>query len=722
VRKASLAVLFLLAGCVLGRIRIAIPATRVFRNEARIVSSLPVAVSGRLSDFWTPRGEVRRTRIAIREVRQSDRELSFPADATIWLSGDAPTPAGRGDDVEVTGILSRRDLPASTRDVLPPYPEFSLSVKSAMQVSRRRQTLESFVFRPNEFLARRLSQSNVSRDEVQAPVSALLLGRIAELDDGTTRRFRRGGLYHLWVISGLHVGLLVTLVALALGPLSLSRKARDTLLVGTALVFALATGGSAPAIRGALMISIFLLSRIVEKPVAVLQAAGLSAILIVLAEPKELWSAGFYLTYAAVGGIAILAAPLRELLRGLPGWLGPIFAVAVAAQLATAPLLLWRFNLVNPVAWILSPLVVLLLSCLLGSGVLVLLASAVKLPVGLFAAAFQVGERVLSRLAEGSAGTVIAVPTPPLSLAILLLALLIVSARAPRLGRRVAAAGFAAVILFLVFRRPGRIRGTAFIVELLDVGQGDAILLRSEGGAFLVDGGGTFEANAEEFGRTRLLPKLYDRGIVGLDGVLLSHSHPDHALGLFAVLRELSVSKFFRGEGSDENGFYSRLEAVARVRNVRQVRLAQGDRIPWRGGAFIVLRSGGSPFKTDPVNNGSLVVAFEKGKRRVLLTGDAGAPAERELLDARPGLLRADLLKIGHHGSRTSSLPEFVSAVSPRAALISCGRNNRFHHPSPATLETLRALHVPVFRTDQRSDIGILVLPAHLLLFERGLR
>jgi competence protein ComEC len=338
-----------------------------------------------------------------------------------------------------------------------------------------------------------------------------------------------------------------------------------------------------------------------------------------------------------------------------------------------------------------------------------------------FAAVFLGGERVLSRLAEGSAGAAIAVPTPPLSATVLLLALLILSARAHGVRRWAATSAFAALFLFLVVRRPGKLAGPGFSVEALDVGQGDAILLRSEGGAFLFDGGGAYNSNAEEFGRTRLLPKLYDRGIIRLDGAVLSHPHPDHALGLFAVLRELPVETFFRGEGVDENDFYFRLESIARDRRVRIRRLTRGDRIPWRGGMFTVLRSGGTPFKTDPVNNGSLVVSFEKGRRRVLLTGDAGAPAERELL-AQPDLLRADLLKVGHHGSRTSSIPDFVSAVSPRAALISCGRNNRFHHPAPATLETFRAFRVPVFRTDERSDTGFLILPAHLLLFERGLR
>jgi competence protein ComEC len=119
------------------------------------------------------------------------------------------------------------------------------------------------------------------------------------------------------------------------------------------------------------------------------------------------------------------------------------------------------------------------------------------------------------------------------------------------------------------------------------------------------------------------------------------------------------------------------------------------------------------------VNANSVVARLEYGAASVLFCGDAGAEAERWLL-ASGQPLAARVVKVGHHGSRTSSQPEFVAAFAPRVALLSCGRRNRFHHPSPETLETFARLKVPVFRTDLRSDVGFLVTPTHLLLRERG--
>ncbi|HEX7254113.1 MAG TPA: hypothetical protein VF376_14640 [Thermoanaerobaculia bacterium] len=125
--------------------------------------------------------------------------------------------------------------------------------------------------------------------------------------------------------------------------------------------------------------------------------------------------------------------------------------------------------------------------------------------------------------------------------------------------------------------------------------------------------------------------------------------------------------------------------------------------------------------KTDATNNQSLVFLFERHGRRAVLTGDAGAAAEAMML--REGrVLRADVLKVGHHGSRGSTTPAFVAAIAPRLALISCGRGNRFGHPAPETLLTLSALDVPVLRTDSRSDLRADLLEGHTRLAWRGLR
>jgi competence protein ComEC len=200
---------------------------------------------------------------------------------------------------------------------------------------------------------------------------------------------------------------------------------------------------------------------------------------------------------------------------------------------------------------------------------------------------------------------------------------------------------------------------------------------------------------------------------------LLTHPHSDHALGLFAVLEELPVETLWRSSGEDENGFHERLAALSRRRGVPVRELAVPDTIDLHGAGMTILHSGGRKRKTDTVNNQSVVMLFERDARSALLTGDIGAPTEDELRlsGAAPGV---DVLKVAHHGSRTSTSPGFVAAVQPKIALVSCGRRNRFGHPAPATLSTLAGFCVPLLRTDERSDCRVELSPEAARLAWRG--
>lgn len=704
----------------LGRARLACPAAESFRTVSRLDLSRPVQVTGRLADFWTASLSRRHCRMTLESVRQGNVREPLPAEAQLWVAGDRPLRWGRGDVVTATGYLRLPDVPVSPRDLASPRPLYLFSVKSALGIRLVRHTMLSVVSSPNRWLEARLRASGLSRQRVVAPISALLLGRTQDLDEGVVQNFRRGGLYHLLVIAGLHVGLLAAGLFGLLTLLGASRRRKDLILLLAVVAFAFFCGGKAPVVRASVTIAFLLFCRLLEKPVSALQAVGVSAVVVLLADPSELFSVGFFLTYGAVLGISLLTCPLAEGLRWLPANLRLTLAVAFSAQLATAPIIFWRFNLVSALAWVGTPLSIPVLVGLLALGVLILAGSAAGIPMALAAGAFAALLRLLETLAERCGSAAFLRVTPPLEAVVALLTLLVLAAVLRGRRRLVPLTLYALLFVFLAVRRGPSGPRAGFSVETLDVGQGDSILLRSGSRSFLIDGGGGFDSEAEDFGRTRLLPKLLDRGVTRLDAVLLSHPHPDHALGLFAVLREMPVGVFYRGGGQDFENFFSRLTELAHRRGVPARLLQTGAVVTWAGGTLSVLRSGGRPFKTDPVNNGSVVVIYEKEGRRALLTGDAGRPAERDILDLWTPLPRVDLVKVGHHGSRTSSSPEFLLAVCPRVALLSCGRNNRFHHPAPATMETFAALHIPVFRTDQRSDVGVVLAPRGLTLFQRG--
>jgi competence protein ComEC len=238
----------------------------------------------------------------------------------------------------------------------------------------------------------------------------------------------------------------------------------------------------------------------------------------------------------------------------------------------------------------------------------------------------------------------------------------------------------------------------------LDVGQGDAALVDlPDGSAILIDGGGLV-GSPVDVGTRVLLPLLRQRRRARLRAVVLSHPHPDHVGGLPSVLRAIDTDEVWdtgQGEAERTRGAYAEVIAWARAHaTVRGPSAVCGARDI--GGARIeVLAPCPGPRVGYGPNDNSFVLRVTYGARAFLFAGDAERAAEHDLLELDRASLRADVLKVGHHGSRTSSGSRFVSAISPSIAVISAGARNRFGHPSPATLDTLRAASVRWLRTDE---------------------
>jgi competence protein ComEC len=247
-------------------------------------------------------------------------------------------------------------------------------------------------------------------------------------------------------------------------------------------------------------------------------------------------------------------------------------------------------------------------------------------------------------------------------------------------------------------------------VTFFDVGQGDAILIRSAFHNVLVDGGG--RVDDARFGESVVLPLLVDRGVHHLDIVVLTHAHPDHCGGLESVLRHLGVGEVwisprrFRGECA------RRLLDVIAKRNVR-VRLIRGHHSVTLGALRLNATTSGRAHRRAAENNSSIVIRAEWPDRSVLLTGDIEREAEAALEFAP-----VDVMKVPHHGSRTSTSRFLLDRAKPAVAVISCGRRNVFGHPHPDVLSALAERHVRVWRTDRSGTVvcditpqGVRVIP-----------
>ncbi len=547
---------------------------------------------------------------------------------------------------------------------------------------------------------------------------ALLLGDRSRLPASWQAALRRSGLAHVLAVSGLHVGLLAVVLLLA-GRVLPPRLRYLPAVLGIG-VYLLLIGPRPAVLRASLMGLLALLALALHRPPQGLNALACCAIMLALVDPSIVASLGFQLSVAATAGILVLAPVYSERWTALPAALRRPLAATVAAQLATLP---WTIQLsggVHPLAPVLNlaavPLLALylLLSFLWLAVAVVAGSSAGALLVPLLDAGASPVE-MLARLPPSPAFFLpLAVPGPALAvaLAMIVAAALWRPAWAARAGLVVGLllqTGAAGAPARAISPSPSPTR-TAPEAIVFDVGQGDAVLLRDGARAVLIDGGGWPHG---DFGARVLVPALAEMGIDRLDAVVLSHPDRDHCGGLVDLSRWLPVAEVWAGPGWTGGGCAAELLSAPALR----------WRVLWRGevehaGRWRLEVLHPPPGRRRGRNDRSLVLAARFAEHRLLLTGDIEASAERWLVREQPRALAAGVLKIAHHGSRSSTSEAFLRAVAPRIALVSAGVGNAHGHPHQQVLERLHSAGARVLRTDRSGMLRLRFHPGDKISIE----
>ena len=604
-------------------------------------------------------------------------------------------------------------------------------------------------------------------------VQGLILGSRRDLDPDTYQQFSELGLTHVLAISGLHVGVFVGAL---LGMFRLLRMTKETSIAAVLWLipfYVLLTGAAASVVRAGMMsmAALYGLRRgWLKDGLHILSAALL---LMLLWQPRYALQVGFQLSFIVTAGLIVFVPHVVRLLPAWPSWLTSSIAVTLVAQAVSFPVTVYYFNQFSLLSFGANFLLVPFISMgVLPLGTISLLAAAIYEPLARPVAwivermndlTFTIVQRL--SLIEG---TTVIWPTPHIWWIIVYyvsLSLLIISMvrwmNTYRLQRRLhRQAGSAsedtqpldtfimlrsvtprfvlsgllgASLLFgtIIYTGYHRERSLDAAISIIDVGQGDSILIRTATGRhILIDGGGTvnFRKPADrwrdrrvpfEIGEKVVVPLLKQRGVRSLDAVVLTHADQDHAGGLQAVLEQIPTKRFVMNGTWKSSASMHSLYRTALQKQIPIIKWGLGD--TWSLDAWTQIKvlypeasSAGNHISTSDQQNDSSIVLHvtlthprSKEQSSILLTGDLEADGEQMML-TNSGMyesLSIDVLKVAHHGSKTSTTPEWLQAWQPRLAVISAGRNNRYGHPHPLVLEALSQANVPVLRTDLNGEV-----------------
>ena len=567
-------------------------------------------------------------------------------------------------------------------------------------------------------------------------LEGILWGDRGELPATLRQEFSDTGTVHVLTTAGLHLGIFAALVTWLLVRLPLPRLARTTIVILSSWGYAALAGLHVPTMRAATMLSagaIAFESGRGRSPSAVLAAAAFA---VALPHPLVLLSPSFSMSFACVGGIALLspalhAAGLNDDL-GLPAHVIELMRTSLAVQIAMWPLQALYFQAFTPWAVFANMLVVPLVGIIMALGGALLAATALcpVLLTPLSNLAWWLLSLMIAVVEKFASFPGAHVDVPPPTHAFLILYWLALAGAAWTLrdpARRrclVRWSAAAVAILLITYVAPG-VRAALdpqLHIDAIDVGQADCILIRTPGmHAMLVDGGGRLERGgahgtvvAQPIGdviATRtVMPFLLRHWVLHLDAVVLSHPHGDHAGGLAVILSRENVGVLYDSAQLYGGPAYQRALDVVRERHMHYRVARRGESFDLGVTTHVKILDPELPLITgssSDINNNSVVLRVEFGRTAILLTGDAQSEAEARLLSHGAADLRADILKVGHHGSAYSSTPAFLAAVHPRIAIISCGLHNVFGHPSPKTLEALQAVGATIYRTDIDGGISL---------------
>ena len=579
---------------------------------------------------------------------------------------------------------------------------------------------------------------NLSKD-ASAVFSGILLGDKSEISDEINEYFREGNMAHILAVSGAHVSYIMLALNIAFGKIQKRLYLISTIIL--LLFFIILTGCSPSVVRACIMAIIAIIAKLIHRKSDIYTNLGLSAFVILLINPYTILNIGFELTYLGTIGIVLLSKRitafweerfvnnehkhsklrLKNVIQDkLKKSIINLIIISVSVQILIAPIILINFNTISYNFLISGVISTPIFAGIMIVGILCLLVPFLR------KLCFPILEILInslifiSKFISNLPFAKIILPTPNLvwitAYYIVCIAIILSKNKTVlrvinnkfsvrKLLKKLIAILLTICITFECFQN---IRPRELQIYFIDVGQGDSTLIVTpKNKTILIDGGGSVDY---DIGKNILVPYLLDRGISSIDYMMISHFDNDHCGGLKYAIKTLKVKNILISKQSEISEEYMEIIQLAKEKNIHIIRVKQGDLVVIEKDINLKILYPSEQLEFDDLNNNSVVAKLVYKNFSMLFTGDIGVEAEDRLLQIYSAkTLKSTVLKVGHHGSKTSSGENFINTVNPTIALIGVGKDNNFGHPNGEVINRLNECGAKIYRTDENGEVSIFI-------------
>ena len=687
-------------------------------------------------------------KVQIEEITQNGKEIKAQKKNIYIQENKTKIKLQYGDIIEVKGKYeepeSRRNykgfdykLYLKTKNILGTLKSTNIK-KVRHKIENPIEYIESKSIKLSENLKQKAN--NILPQEIASIFIGIILGDRTEIPEEAIENFRNANMSHILAVSGMHMSYLILLATQIIGKL-IGKKQSYYISIILIIEYMFLTGFSASIIRAGIMGIILISSKIFYKNNDVLTNIAISALIILLKNPYTILDLSFQFSYGGTIGIILFQKFisknfLEKIIKSKK--IIEIISVTISAQIIILPISIIQFNKLN-IYFILTNLIIgFIIGPVMACGFIFLITLIINVKTAqIFSIILQIAIKALiltSQIAKLPYSNIY-LPTPNfiqiiiyfLSIHIFMFIYYIYNTKNKTQTVKRFRNIISMIKFYLKYRMTPKTKSRTKIISIIiialimvmqiipkdlkvyfiDVNQGDStFIVTPKGKTILIDGGGSSYTNV---GKNTLLPYILDRGYTKIDIAIISHMDLDHCDGIIYLMDKIKIKTIIIGKQYEESDNYKRFVKLAKEKRieVKIVEAGENINIERNVNLDILWPDNKNKISENAINNNSLVFKLKYKKYSILFTGDIEEIAEKAILERYKNMLQSTILKVAHHGSKTSTTAEFLKAVKPRYALIGVGKNNKFGHPSENTIKKLKEMKVKIFRTDELGEITI---------------